>query len=174
MSVLKLEPAASALAAVARIHGNYHVLATAPIGRGHRVLRLEGDLRSQPTRYTVQVAAGLHLEVPPEAGLELVLDRYFWRFLNHSCDPNATLRGQELMARRRIQPWEEVTFDYDTTEYDMAEPFPCRCGSPSCRGLIRGFRHLDPTQRRRLRARLAPHLRGRADTGAAPGMETPA
>lgn len=173
MAVLKLALAPTgSRAAVVRVHGNYHVVATEPLLAGDLVMRLEGDFTRQPTRYTVQVDAGLHLEVPAGAGLELLLDRYFWRFLNHSCDPSAFLRGQELIARRRIRAWDEVTFDYDCTEYDMAEPFRCCCGSPRCRGQIRGYRHLDAAQRRRLAPWLAPFLRGREDSS--PAIETPA
>ena len=171
MAILKLESApAGSRAAVARIHGNYHVVATELLQPGDLVLRIEGDLTRQPTRYTVQVDADRHIEVPAEAGLELLLDRYFWRFLNHSCDPSAILRGREVIARRRIKPMDEVTFDYDSTEYDMAEPFRCRCGSPRCRGEIRGYRHLDAAQRRRIDPYLAAFLRGRPEAA----MGTPA
>lgn len=173
MGILKLEAAPTgSRAAVARIHGNYHVVATEPLRPGDLVMRLEGECTRQPTRFTVQIDSDLHLEVPPGAGLELLLDRYFWRFLNHSCDPSAFLRGQDLIARRRIKAWDELTFDYDSTEYDMAEPFHCRCGSPRCRGQIRGYRHLTPAQRRHLDPWLAAFLRGRED--GSPAMETPA
>jgi len=58
--------------------------------------------------------------------------------MNHSCDPNTRIRGRDLIALRDIQPWEDVTFNYNTTEYAMAEAFRCRCGSPGCAGEIRG------------------------------------
>jgi SET domain-containing protein len=57
---------------------------------------------------------------------------------NHSCDPNAGVKGQiVIVARRPIQQGEEVCFDYDTTE-TAAVPFVCRCRSSRCRGLIDG------------------------------------
>jgi uncharacterized protein len=57
---------------------------------------------------------------------------------NHSCDPNAGVKGQiVLVARRPILQGEEIFFDYDTTE-TAAAPFACRCGSSLCRGLIDG------------------------------------
>ena len=142
-----------------RIHGGFHLLATEPIPRGQWILSLSGLLMPGPCRHSVQVGRGLHLEAPPGLSTDELLDQHPWRFLNHSCDPSARLQGRDLYARRRIQAWDEVTFDYDTTEFDMADPFACRCGSPRCRGWIRGFRHLDPAERRRLRPRLADHLR---------------
>lgn len=57
---------------------------------------------------------------------------------NHSCHPNAGVKGQiVIVARRDIRPGEEICFDYDTTEI-AAVPFVCRCCSPQCRGLIDG------------------------------------
>lgn len=58
--------------------------------------------------------------------------------MNHSCEPNAGIKGQiAVVARRRIRQGEEVCFDYDTTEI-FAVPFLCRCGTPSCRRRIDG------------------------------------
>ncbi len=57
---------------------------------------------------------------------------------NHSCDPNAGVKGQiVIVARRPILQGEEICFDYDTTE-TAATPFVCRCRAPECRGLIDG------------------------------------
>ena len=176
MAILKLESApAGSRAAVARIHGNYHVIATEDLRPGDLVLRIEGDLTRHPTRYTVQVDDDLHVEVPAEVGLELLLDRYYWRFLNHSCDPSTVIRGREVIARRRIRAWDEITFDYASTEFDMAEPFACRCGSIRCRGEVRGYRHLTAEQRRRVEPYLADFLRHRSGSEDPPAaMETPA
>jgi uncharacterized protein len=57
---------------------------------------------------------------------------------NHSCNPNAGIRGQIiLVARRIIKRDEEICFDYDTTEVS-AVPFRCKCGQKSCRRVIDG------------------------------------
>lgn len=60
-------------------------------------------------------------------------------FINHSCQPNAGIRGQiSLVAMRPIDAGEEITFDYamaDSTPYDE---FDCACGSPLCRGRVTG------------------------------------
>lgn len=60
-------------------------------------------------------------------------------FINHSCQPNAGIRGQiSLVAMRPIAAGEEITFDYamaDSTPYDE---FDCACGSPLCRGRVTG------------------------------------
>ena len=47
---------------------------------------------------------------------EEILDRYFWRFMNHGCEPNTIIRGQDVVALRAIKPWEDVTFNYTSTD----------------------------------------------------------
>jgi uncharacterized protein len=56
-------------------------------------------------------------------------------FINHSCDPNLTmrrLRGQIfLYSFRRIRAREELTVDYG-----FWCSHPCHCGSSKCRGTM--------------------------------------
>lgn len=61
--------------------------------------------------------------------------------MNHSCDPNAGVKGQILLlARRNISGGEEICFDYETTECEecIGMPFKCYCGSNKCRRVIDG------------------------------------
>lgn len=58
-------------------------------------------------------------------------------WINHSCDPNAGMRGQiSLVALRPIFRGEEVTFDYAMTNSVGYDEFSCYCGSPLCRDEI--------------------------------------
>jgi SET domain len=141
-----------AVAVVSR-QGQHCVVATAPIKRGHVVLAIDGPTVATPTRYTVQVGEGQHVdaEARPDGGFPM------WRFLNHACEPNTRLNGRSLVAVRDLAAGEEVSFDYDSTEWDMAAPFDCGCGSARCRRTVRGFRHLTDAQRGQLIA-IAPHL----------------
>ncbi|MBW0520710.1 hypothetical protein O181_060425 [Austropuccinia psidii MF-1] len=81
-----------------------------------------------------------------ELGSELV-------FINHSCEPNVAfhlpdgLKGLEegrwcLKALSNIQEGVALTFAYFSTEWDMAQPFVCQCGSKSCLGEILGAKYL--------------------------------
>lgn len=68
-------------------------------------------------------------------------------FMNHSCNPNTWWDGDEkLVARRDIQPEEEVTYDYATVEIDpkFRANWQCNCGSSNCRGTITPNDCLDP------------------------------
>ena len=56
-------------------------------------------------------------------------------FINHSCDPNLTVRRIRgkifLYSFRKIKAGEELTFDYG-----FRCSCPCRCGSPKRRGTM--------------------------------------
>lgn len=59
-------------------------------------------------------------------------------FSNHSCDPNIGIQGQIIfVAMRDIEPGEELTHDWATTDDDNYE-MSCNCGTPNCRQIIRG------------------------------------
>ena len=127
---------------------------------GDLILEIDGLYVVEPTQYSIQVGTNLHVTPPPGLDRDQDTDRYRWRYLNHSCDPNSRVVGQHLIARRDIAQWEEVTFDYCTTEYELSTPFVCRCGK--CEGHeVRGFKYLGAAARARLAPDLAPHLAAR-------------
>ena len=152
---------------VVRARGTYLTITLEAIRAGEVILTVRGEEVRQPSRTSVQVGEEVHIEVPTGVTLAHTMDTYHWRFLNHSCEPAGYFRGRELVALRDLPAWTQVTFDYDTTEYELAEPFLCECGSPSCRGeLVQGFRHLDPAGQRRRLPHLATHLRRLLQPGA--------
>jgi len=64
-------------------------------------------------------------------------------FTNHSCDPTTWFVDDMTMtARRDIEPGEEITYDYATSEIDEDFIMACGCGAANCRGVIRGTDHL--------------------------------
>jgi SET domain-containing protein len=77
-----------------------------------------------PPRYSVYLD-GCHIE--PTNGL---------KYLNHSCAPNGHFKSRDLVALTVIEPGEEITINYKTTEERLVCPFECQCGSPNCLGLI--------------------------------------
>lgn len=79
------------------------------------------------------------------------------RFMNHSCDPNTWWVDDDTMiARRDIQPGEELTYDYATTEVTIPFEMDCRCGSDTCRGKVTNLDHLDPEWQARF-GKYLPH-----------------
>lgn len=151
--------------AVLRAGGEYALVARRPVAPGTLMFRLDGELTGTPTRYSVQLGRDRHLDLPPSYGIEEIMDRFYWRFMNHSCAPSAAIRDCEVYSVRAIQPREEITFDYNTTEFELAEPFECRCGAEHCVRQVAGFAHLAPADRERLRPCLSDHLLALLDHG---------
>lgn len=67
------------------------------------------------------------------------------RFVNHSCEPNCkiikwTVEGQPRMALfagdEGIMTGEELTYDYNFESNNKENVTICRCGAPSCRGVL--------------------------------------
>lgn len=77
------------------------------------------------------------------------------KYLNHSCDPNAYMKEDRLMAMRDIGKNEEITIDYSMYWRDSWE-MVCGCGSTNCRGTITEFKRLPP----HVKQRYAPFLSG--------------
>jgi len=62
--------------------------------------------------------------------------------INHHCAPNAAFGPRrQLLALRPIEPHEEVTIDYSTTECDAAWAMRCGCGAADCRGTLYSIQH---------------------------------
>ena len=141
--------------------GNAGLYATTAFAKGKILLPLTGSVASYPTRYSVQSGPGRHLVPVTTAQDGTPPHEHLWRFANHSCDPNARLdlEARTLVALREIRSGEEVTFDYNTTEWDMASPFECHCGTDNCYGTVRGFKHLPADAQRALLPVTAPHIR---------------
>ncbi len=135
------------------------LVAIRPIAAGVHVLSITGREISVPTQYSVQVGASLHLDQACARDERDLVRRYFWRYLNHHCAPTTVIRDRDVIALRDIAQGDGVTFDYNTTEYDMAEPFQCHCGSARCVGLVRGARYLTPARRAQVARWLPDYLR---------------
>lgn len=137
------------------------VVCVAPIAAGSVIFALDGEVVAAAGRHTIQIDAARHLD-PGDRD---------WRLTNHACEPNAhaDLTAGVLRARRDIAPGEQVTFDYDTTEWDMAAPFACVCGAANCRGEVRGFRYLAAAERQAIAGWLSPFLAARLRAAEAGG-----
>lgn len=79
-----------------------------------------------------------------QIGPDLYVDpQYPSKYINHSCEPNAGIRDDlSVVAIRRIEPGDEVTFDYSTCILERAFRLKCECGEANCRGWIGDFDEL--------------------------------
>jgi len=89
-----------------------------------------GTIQSYATYLTVQTGEDRHITLLPE----------FLQYINHSCDPTAFFNTttMELTCIKALKPGDEITFFYPSTEWEMAQPFDCHCGSKECLGTING------------------------------------
>jgi len=129
-----------------------------------------GTILAAPTMYTIQLTATEHIDIT--GGPE---------FTNHSCEPNGYFKfvtatasndgdgdgdgngsgkitALDLVLTRFVAKGELVTFNYNTTEWDMDAPFECCCGTRSCYRVIRGFKHLTQREREAIRPIVSSHL----------------
>ena len=115
------------------------------------LIKFEGQVLHYPKKSTLQIDENKHLE------REGTIDNY----LNHSCKPNGYVNFDDLTFRtlRKIKKGEEVTFNYLTTEWDMAYKFQCQCNSENCLKHIKGFKYLTPKQKKKLEPLLSPFLK---------------
>lgn len=83
---------------------------------------------------------------------------------NHSCNPNAGLRGQiTLVAMRDIAAGEEICFDYATCDSHPEFRMECLCGSQTCRHVITGDDWKIPELQERYRGYFMPYLQRKID-----------
>lgn len=115
--------------------------------------------------HTLQVDEGIYLA--PLGPEEEPAD-----FINHSCDPNAGIRGQvSLVAMRLIAPGEEITFDYAMSDSSAFDEFNCACGSPLCRGRVTGDDWKRPELWERYNGYFSAYLRRRIGISRCPGPD---
>jgi hypothetical protein len=63
--------------------------------------------------------------------------------MNHSCEPNSVIMGRtRIVALRRIEVGEEVTFDYSTNVGWDGFSMRCKCGAAGCRKVVRSYKFL--------------------------------
>jgi uncharacterized protein len=78
------------------------------------------------------------VELPEGGAIDASVRGNEFRYINHSCRPNAYMRiiGRhvEFYALREIRPGEEVTCDYGETQHEGT--LACRCGRPGCRSFL--------------------------------------
>jgi hypothetical protein len=85
-------------------------------------------------RYAVLFDEGLYAAPHDYDNLE-----DFW-FINHSCDANmARIGGSVMIAKRKIEPGEELTVDYAPLVATLENwEMHCSCGAGICRNIITG------------------------------------
>lgn len=122
------------------------------IEKNTKILTFGGVIESVPSKYSLQVSETTHI---CSYGNDIS------DFVNHSCNPNCYIQFLDLLtitAIRDIEPNEELSFNYLTTELEMSNPFICSCGNDNCYKTIKGFKFLDQKARKDIEIYLSPFL----------------
>lgn len=143
---------------IKRIGKQRRVFAKEAIQKGRKILDFPGRIVSE------EESGEWDLQTGKNKFIRALRKNQIDNFLNHSCRPNSYVKqtGKKfyLLALKSIRNGEEITFDYDTTDYDNEDfKFVCGCGAPSCRKIIRGFKYLNKRRRMKLRKFLVPYLK---------------
>jgi D-alanine-D-alanine ligase-like ATP-grasp enzyme len=132
-------------------NGGYGHFATRAIPAGEPILIFEETPHTLVTRARVEGAWGdrdrswfrkYAWPLTDEVWVTWSRNPEDWRPINHSCEPNAWIRGLDVIARTDIRPEEEITLDYATFYNEMMPSFQCECGARSCRRTITGHDHM--------------------------------
>ena len=87
------------------------LFATKNYSKGEIVHTLTGKIFDHPTRESIHIGNNKHIY--DEYGI----------FINHSFTPNILIDGYSMVALSDIQANDELTFNYNDTEINMANPF---------------------------------------------------
>ena len=133
------------------IHGR-GVFATDVIRRGERIIEYKGqratwdEAMERPDSDPDDPAHTFLFELDDGRVIDARVRGNAARWINHSCAPNCQTfedeRGRVFIeARRKIQPGEELTYDYKLivdgrlSKAERAQ-YVCRCGKRGCRGTL--------------------------------------
>ena len=108
--------------------------------------------------YATKVADGFYLVSQRNGSLED--DDFF----NHSCSPNAGIKGHLLMAAMQdIACGQEITYDYCMTDADYDYSFSCQCGSRYCRNIITTKDWMKPALEKKYRGYFSWYVQQKID-----------
>ncbi|HYW18819.1 MAG TPA: SET domain-containing methyltransferase [Nodularia sp. (in: cyanobacteria)] len=135
------------------------VFATQKFAQGETVVvGIPIEKVTERTIYSFQIDFDLHINLDEPAVV-----------INHSCSPNTGVRnnqfgGYDFVALEDIAAGEEITWDYETTEYESIAVLRCLCGSLSCRGQTLGFKFREQMLRDTYKEYIAGYLKISSET----------
>eukprot|EP00924_Labyrinthula_sp_SR-Ha-C_P008318 snap_masked-scaffold_11-processed-gene-9.30-mRNA-1 protein AED:0.04 eAED:0.04 QI:0/-1/0/1/-1/1/1/0/173 len=101
----------------------------------------EEPVVDKPTMHTLQLAETRH--VSPFDGAECI---------SHSCTNNNVAaiieeKRAKFIILKDVKEGEELSFNYNCTEWDMNSPFVCQCAKCQGRKMVQGFKHLEDEEK---------------------------
>ena len=117
---------------IVKVNGMDGVVTTIDVATENMVYEFRGREIPDPTRTSVQIGRR-HIEEDMIA------------YVNHSCTPNVSVEDMRyndwnmfgtyaLVSTGVMVAGDEITFDYNSTEDEIAHPFECSCHGTLIRG----------------------------------------
>lgn len=78
---------------------------------GDIIFILSGEIFDYPSRESIHIGNNKH-----------IVDEY-GSYINHSFDPTVKISGKMIVAIKNINKGDEITFNYNENEINMASPF---------------------------------------------------
>ena len=144
------------------------MFARGPIAKGTRVIEYTGEkiTNAEADARCGDESIGRHHTFLFAVSSRTVVDASHGgseaRFINHSCDPNCETvieRGRIFVdAIKNIPAGAELSYDYwystdDTyTDEELRRLYPCRCGTPKCRGTLASRQNVEKPKKRAKRS----------------------
>lgn len=122
-----------------RIHGK-GLFARSGIPARRKMGELSGEVitQAEARRRARKYGSIMIVELGDGTAIDATLRGNHFRYVNHSCSPNAYMRvfnGRlEFYTLREIKPGEELTCNYGETHHEGT--LACRCHSEGCQGYI--------------------------------------
>jgi hypothetical protein len=95
--------------------GQYGLFTTKMYLQNETIFTLSGTEYSYPTRESIYVGK--------INGNDVHVHDMFGQWINHSFNPSTVINGYNVVALRNMNIGDEITFDYNTNEINMASPF---------------------------------------------------
>lgn len=93
------------------------LVAAEKIRQGEVVVHLPYSTQPLRDRYSIEDPPGIHRDCSQSpVGA-----------INHNCHPNAAVRNGRVVAWTCIEPGEEITLNYRSTEEHLQNSFVCNC-----------------------------------------------
>ena len=79
--------------------------------KGTVIHTLKGEMYDKPSRTTIEVGKDQHVDDP------------FGIYINHSFTPSCVIINDTVVADKDMKSGDEITFNYNVSETNMATPF---------------------------------------------------
>ena len=98
-----------------RVNGK-GLFSTEKYNKGDIIYILKGPIKNKPDKYSIEI--GLDQHITDEFGI----------YMNHSFEPSTRIDGKKVIAVRTININDELNFNYNESETNMANPFETEQG----------------------------------------------